>query len=93
MTAGRRSVRADADGHRIPVVSVHENDIAAGGQLLGFLGVLLALPVAAVAMVLLRYAHEQYKHSHLYVADEEEPSPIILSSHDLPDDEPDANSV
>ncbi len=67
--------------------------IMAGGQLFGFLGVLLALPVAAVAMVLLRYAHAQYKHSHLYVADEEEPSPIILSSHDLPDDEPDANSV
>ncbi len=67
--------------------------IMAGGQLFGFLGVLLALPVAAVAMVLLRYAHEQYKLSNLYVADAEEPSSIILSSHDLPDDEPDANSV
>ena len=31
--------------------------IMAGGQLFGFLGVLLALPVAAVANVLLRYAH------------------------------------
>ncbi len=60
--------------------------IMAGGQLFGFLGVLLALPVAAVAMVLLRYAHEQYTSSHLYVDDEEDPSPIILSAHDLPDD-------
>ena len=56
--------------------------IMAGGQLFGFLGVLLALPVAAVAMVLLRYAHEQYTSSHLYVDDEEDPSPIILSAHD-----------
>ena len=40
--------------------------IMAGGQLFGFLGVLLALPVAAVANVLLRYAHERYTHSRLY---------------------------
>ena len=42
--------------------------IMAGGQLFGFLGVLLALPVAAVAMVLLRYAHQRYRDSHLYGA-------------------------
>ena len=41
---------------------------------------------AAVAMVLLRYAHEQYTSSHLYVNDEEDPSPIILSAHDALDD-------
>lgn len=40
--------------------------IMAGGQLFGFLGVLLALPVAAVAMVGLRYLHERYTHSRLY---------------------------
>jgi len=40
--------------------------IMAGGQLFGFLGVLLALPVAAVAMVLLRYAHERYRGSAMY---------------------------
>lgn len=40
--------------------------IMAGGQLFGFFGVLLALPVAAVAMVLLRYAHERYTQSGLY---------------------------
>ncbi|MGD8711589.1 MAG: AI-2E family transporter [Thiohalophilus sp.] len=40
--------------------------VLAGGQLFGFVGVLLALPVAAVAMVLLRHAHEQYRQSRLY---------------------------
>ena len=40
--------------------------IMAGGQLFGFLGVLLALPVAAVTMVLLRYAHERYRSSGMY---------------------------
>lgn len=40
--------------------------ILAGGQLFGFTGVLLALPVAAVIMVLLRHAHDFYKLSDLY---------------------------
>jgi predicted PurR-regulated permease PerM len=40
--------------------------VLAGGQLFGFAGVLLALPVAAVVMVLLRYAHQHYLQSDLY---------------------------
>lgn len=40
--------------------------IMAGGQLFGFTGVLLALPVAAVVMVVLRYMHERYTASDLY---------------------------
>jgi predicted PurR-regulated permease PerM len=40
--------------------------VLAGGQLFGFTGVLLALPVAAVVMVLLRHAHQRYVSSHLY---------------------------
>jgi predicted PurR-regulated permease PerM len=40
--------------------------VLAGGQLFGFLGMLLALPVAAIANVLLRYAHVRYTHSRLY---------------------------
>lgn len=48
--------------------------VLAGGQLFGFLGMLLALPVAAIANVLLRYAHERYTHSRLYAGDE----PVIL---------------
>lgn len=43
--------------------------IMAGGQLFGFTGVLLALPAAAVIMVLLRHAHRNYKDSELYAAD------------------------
>jgi predicted PurR-regulated permease PerM len=43
--------------------------IMAGGQLFGFLGVLLALPVAAVSMVLLRHAHDHYRRSGLYGGD------------------------
>ena len=40
--------------------------VLAGGQLFGFTGVLLALPVAAVIMVLLRHAHQRYRDSQLY---------------------------
>ena len=40
--------------------------VLAGGQLFGFFGILLALPVAAVLAVLLRYIHDTYKQSHIY---------------------------
>ena len=40
--------------------------VLAGGQLFGFTGILLALPVAAVIMVLLRHVHELYQLSDLY---------------------------
>lgn len=44
--------------------------VMAGGQLFGFVGILLALPVAAVIMVLLRHAHERYVNSGLYSENE-----------------------
>jgi len=40
--------------------------VMAGGQLFGFVGVMLALPAAAVIMVLLRHLHQQYQQSDLY---------------------------
>jgi predicted PurR-regulated permease PerM len=40
--------------------------ILAGGSLFGFLGVLLALPVAAVIMVWVRYWLARYRHSQIY---------------------------
>lgn len=40
--------------------------VMAGAQLFGFMGVLLALPVAAVIMVLLRHTHQRYIDSDLY---------------------------
>ena len=43
--------------------------VLAGGQLFGFLGMLLALPVAAVANVLLRFAVEHYRASRAYAGD------------------------
>lgn len=44
--------------------------IMAGGQLAGFSGILLALPAAAVIMVLLRHAHRSYKDSAVYTAED-----------------------
>ena len=40
--------------------------ILAGGQLFGFVGILLALPVAAVIAVVLRHVHQRYTQSELY---------------------------
>jgi len=40
--------------------------VLAGGQLFGFVGVLIALPLAAVIAVVMRYLHEQYKTSSMY---------------------------
>ncbi|GAA6133452.1 AI-2E family transporter [Oceaniserpentilla sp. 4NH20-0058] len=40
--------------------------IMAGGQLFGFVGVILALPVSAVIVVLLRHIHEIYKDTEFY---------------------------
>lgn len=40
--------------------------VLAGGQLFGFLGVLLALPCASVVMVLVRHVHDLYKDSAFY---------------------------
>lgn len=40
--------------------------VMAGGQLFGFFGVLVALPVAAVVVVLLRHSRDEYFKSELY---------------------------
>ena len=53
--------------------------VMAGGQLYGFFGILLALPVAAVSMVLIRYLVQTYRASNLYGPDHEDPP-------DAPDD-------
>ncbi len=56
--------------------------VMAGGQLFGFLGMLLALPVAAVSNVLLRYAHQRYRQSDLYAG--EKPNIVLDSYIDRP---------
>ena len=43
--------------------------LLAGGVLLGFLGLLIAVPTAAIIGVLIRHAIENYKHSNLYLED------------------------
>lgn len=40
--------------------------VLAGGQLYGFFGILLALPIAAVVMVLIRHLERSYRTSTLY---------------------------
>ena len=45
--------------------------ILAGGELFGFTGVLLALPLAAVIMVLVRHVQDLYKDSQVYKGSED----------------------
>ncbi len=45
--------------------------VLAGGQLFGFFGVLLALPVASVIMVGLRHSHEIYRDSNFYMTEKD----------------------
>lgn len=58
--------------------------VMAGGTLFGFLGMLLALPVAAVVNVLLRYAQERYRESRLYVGDAPPAPQIIVAGAGAP---------
>lgn len=44
--------------------------VAAGGQLFGFFGVLLALPAAAVLSVLVRFAYDRYLKEHPEIVDQ-----------------------
>ena len=41
--------------------------VMAGGALFGFVGVLLAVPLAAAIGVLVRFALERYRHSRIYL--------------------------
>jgi predicted PurR-regulated permease PerM len=63
--------------------------VMAGGQLFGFIGVLVALPVAAVIAVLLRHAKQAWLESPMFnAAAPVEPSPEILSAPPLTGDDP-----
>lgn len=46
--------------------------VLAGGQLFGFVGVLLALPAAAAIAVLVRYAGRRWKESQLYLEESDQ---------------------
>ncbi|MFU8925435.1 AI-2E family transporter [Acinetobacter puyangensis] len=50
--------------------------VLAGAQLLGFAGMLIALPVAAIIVVLLRHLRASYERSRLYGA-----QPVVTTEH------------
>lgn len=52
--------------------------ILAGGELFGFVGVLVALPVAAVVMVVLRYLYGRYTESELYRSEADAERVVIV---------------
>ncbi|MBS0381146.1 MAG: AI-2E family transporter [Proteobacteria bacterium] len=60
--------------------------VLAFGELFGFIGVLLALPMASIAMVLLRFLRERYQASPLYAGSNE--TPKIVSASGEPVAEP-----
>ena len=62
--------------------------VLAGGQLFGFIGILLALPVAAVLMVLVRYGVAVYLESSLFEA-----SNLGVDEVDDLADAPDASEI
>lgn len=49
--------------------------VLAGGQLFGFVGVLIALPVASVIMIFFRHIHDLYKESEFYAVEGREAIP------------------
>jgi len=49
--------------------------VLAGGQLFGFVGVLMALPIAAVIMVFVRHLHDSYIQSEYYEAEAQDEQP------------------
>jgi predicted PurR-regulated permease PerM len=52
--------------------------VLAFGELFGFIGVLLALPMASIAMVLLRFLRDRYEASTLFAG--REPPKIVSAS-------------
>jgi predicted PurR-regulated permease PerM len=58
--------------------------VMAGGQLFGFTGVLLALPVSAMIMVVLRHLHDRYRKSSVYGL--EPPRPATVAAAGAPGD-------
>ena len=46
--------------------------VLAGGQLLGFAGVLLAVPIAAAIAVLVRRAYKHYEDSEFFAGEDDD---------------------
>ncbi|MGH8184872.1 MAG: AI-2E family transporter, partial [Rhodanobacteraceae bacterium] len=61
--------------------------VLAFGELFGFIGILLALPMASIAMVLLRFLRERYEASKLY-AGHEQPKIVTTTGDPVDGDVP-----
>lgn len=62
--------------------------VLAFGELFGFIGILLALPMAAIAMVLLRFLRERYEASTLYAGHDESPKIVSVSGEPVTEPPP-----
>ena len=65
-------------GNRIglhPVIVIFS--IVASGQLFGFFGILLAIPIAAILSVLVRFIYDKYLVQHELTAIEETPGELV----------------
>ena len=58
-----------------PVIVIFS--IVASGQLFGFFGILLAIPIAAILSVLVRFIYDQYLAEHQPTAIEETPEELV----------------
>lgn len=63
--------------------------VLAFGDLFGFIGILLALPLAAIAMVLLRFLRERYEASALYTGGDAPRIVVASGGEPSPPDAPD----
>jgi predicted PurR-regulated permease PerM len=52
--------------------------IVASGQLFGFFDILLAIPIAAIILVPVRFIYDQYLAEHQPTAIEENPGELVL---------------
>jgi len=59
--------------------------VLAGGQLFGFIGILLALPVAAVIMVFVRHLRSSYMRSGYYAIEDHDVKDHAIEDQDLED--------
>ena len=78
-------------GHRVGLSeSAALFAVVAGGKLLGFVGILLAVPIAATVAVLIRHAFRTYEKSQFFGHEDDALIPVtdamaaVMPAHDIP---------
>jgi len=78
-------------GHRVGLSeSAALFGVGAGGKLLGFVGILLAVPIAATVAVLVRHTYREYEKSAFFGHEDDALVPVtgamsvVMPSHDAP---------